>query len=262
MKYIIVALILILGTSIVWAEESARETYSINPTFQPWEMRDYKVEAAVKGKILMPDSTALTDVDIAVSYKIRHKYTRREGDGLLPLEISLVEGQITTGGQKLAITPMLYPKLTVLLDKQWHISDIFGPSDSQLAQSLPGINYNNLIMLFYVPDIEKPHAIGDKWESTVKLPSYGETYGFVNTLKSIDTIDGIKAATIHQELTRLPKPDEKETSTMKAVVDSSFALDSGKLLKSHIESKIKFAGKNKDEADPYTNSTIDISLAK
>jgi len=236
MRYIkfVILVMLVLGQSVC-ADVVDSNQVVVNTSVQPHEVRDYKVTAVVKGKLPLEPGQP-TDIDAVFSYKIRHRYLRREGDGLLPLEISLLQGEVTAQEQKLALAPDLYPKLTLLIDKSWKITDIFGLPDPQLMQMLPGINYSNLIILFYLPGGNVPRQVGSSWESMVTLPSLGHTYKFVNNLKDVQIVGNIKAAVVKQEITRVPSSADKNTPiTMKASAESMFSLADGKLLKSHVE---------------------------
>lgn len=239
--------------------EAAKESVAVRTSVRDTETRDYKVTATVKGKLVAEGKP--TDIDAVFSYKIRHRYIKRDGDGLMPMEISLVEGEIAADGQKLTITPSLYPKLTVLLDKEWRITDIFGMPDSHLAQTLPGINYGNLIVLFYLPDGAEPRAVGDAWDSTVPLKAYGETFRFTNKIKSVETVNGTKAAVVRQEITSAPRAG----GNMKATAESAFSVEGGKLLRSRIECDVFSAPADgssavqQELASPSANIKIDIA---
>ena len=165
-------------------------------------MRTYKIDAAINGKMLVPDVKDPLDLDITFTFKLQQKFGKRETDGMMPLDINMLEGQITSQGQKLDVAGNLYPQLTALLDKNWRINDIFGASDSQLTQKLPGINYGNMTMLFFLQGADQPHAVGDSWNTKVKIPSAGESYSFVNTIKGVQEIDGVKAALVDQQISR------------------------------------------------------------
>ncbi|MCL5103785.1 MAG: hypothetical protein M1133_06680, partial [Armatimonadetes bacterium] len=104
--------------------------------------------------------------------------------------------------------------------------------------------------------------------------SLGETYNFSNMIKSIDTVDGVKVATINQEITRAPKNGETKP-TLRATVESAFALDTGKLMKSHVDCGVAFGpqqiaapdAKNRepskqDQSKASANIKMDIVLAK
>jgi len=263
--------------------EATGQIVTIKTSAAPRETRDYKVDAVVKGKA--PSGAGVpSDINAAFSYKIRHRYGRREADGTLPLEVSLLEGEVTMYlpqqakgppmEQKLAITPSLYPKLTALLDRDWKITDIFGGDESQLAGSLPGINYGNLVMLFSIGDGGKPHTLGDTWEATVALPNYGESYKFVNTLQKTEVIGSTNAALVRQEITRLPKTEDAGAATMRATVETAFGIDTGKLLRSHIQCEVintpstpastggTVSVPQQDQAPSRANITIDISPAR
>lgn len=257
MRYIecIIFVMLVLGQSVC-ADVVDSNQVVVNTSVQPHEVRDYKVTAVVKGKLPL-ESGQPTDIDAVFSYKIRHRYSRREGDGLLPLEISLLQGEVTAQEQKLALSPDLYPKLTLLIDKSWKITDIFGLPDPQLMRMLPGINYSNLIILFYLPGGNVPRPVGSVWEAMVTLPSLGHTYKFVNTLKDVQTVGNVKAAVVKQEITRVPSADESAPITMKASAESVFSLADGKLLKSHVECEV--AGKQ-GTTQSAANIKIDVEL--
>lgn len=214
-------------------QEKHPDTVSIPTSAAPREVRDYTVSYDIKGK--NPGNWL---VDTTVTYNIRHSYGRREGDGLLPMEVSLISGHLLAGGQKIEIAPGVYPKLTVLLDRDWKTTDIFG-AESRTVQNLRGLNYGNLIVLFYLAGGEKPHGIDESWQSRVKLPALGETFDFTNTIKGVETIDGTRAARVLQEIR--PAADESAVSRhwQKCSAESYFSLEDGKLLKSHVECEVK-----------------------
>jgi hypothetical protein len=258
-----------------WASDDAAagpEKIAITTSIAPREARDYKIDAVVKGKAPSPESGEPTELNATFQLKVRHQYARREGDGLLPLEISLLEGQATVQGQKLEITPSIYPKLTVLIDRDWSIMDIFGMSSAQVPGIVPGIGYSNHIMLFLLPGGDQPRVPSDKWEFSVRIPSFGETYSFTNTLVGGQTVDGIRAAVVRQEIVRPPKQDAQGMSTsMKATAQSVFAIDGGRLLKSHVECEVTFrrasatetgSTSRQDNTTSRANIKIDISPAK
>ncbi len=259
MRYVecIVFFFMILLGQIVCADVTAADQVVVNTSAQPYEVRDYKVTAVVKGKLPL-ESGLPTDIDATFSYKIRHRYLRREGDGLLPLEISLLQGEVSAQEQKLALSPDLYPKLTLLIDKNWKITDIFGLPDTQLIRMLPGINYSNLIILFYLSGGNVPRSVGSVWEAMVTLPSLGHTYKFVNTLKGVQSIGNTKAAVIKQEIIRVPSADESAPTAMKASGESVLSLAEGKLLKSHLECEV--VGKQ-NEAQFAANIKIEVELS-
>ncbi len=202
--------------------EAAPRTLTVVTSVAPNEVRDYKADFQVSGKNAVSGS-----LSASVSYRLRHLYLRHAADEPLPLEITLQQGKITTQGQILDVTPSLYPKLTVLIDSDWRITDILGAAGSRFAQGLPGINYGNLIMLFYLVDGDKPHAVGDSWQTKIALPSLGQEYRVVNTLKGIETVNGIEAAKVAQRITGTPE------SSMTCTVESLFSMKNGKLLRSH-----------------------------
>lgn len=270
---IIVVLTAVISIPALSAESttdnlSSKEQYLIKTSARPNETRDYNITVNIKGKIPSLDSGSLpTDVNSNFTLKARHKYATRDTDKLMALDITLLSGQLDAEGETIPLTSNLYPKLTALLDSNWNITDIFGIAGTRYASGLPGINFSNMIVLYYSLGQAVPHSVGDKWTSKVTIPSCDETYNFSNTLKSIDTVNGIKAATVQQEITWAPKKrTDIPDCTTKATVLSTFALDTGKLLKTHIECQVTFLSKkqnsNQQEQAPLqANTKIDISLA-
>jgi len=233
-------------------EVSEQKQLCLKTAVAPGEIRDYLIEAVIKGKTPSPDGAEPVDLDTAFRLNVRHRYSRREGDGLLPLEISLVDGRMTVEvevegkkqPQTLQITPSIYPRLTVLIDRDWRITDIFGVSADRMSKSFPGIRYDNHIILFYPQGLAEPRAVGEKWESSLKIPALNETYSFTNTLVGERIIDGIRAAVLRQEITRSAREDVQGVSTsMKAAAESTFAIDGGKLLRSHVDCDVIFSAK-------------------
>jgi hypothetical protein len=253
----------------------AQEKIVVTNTVKPREVRDYSVKAVMKGKAISSGSKEPIDLDTSTTLKIRHQYQRRGEDGLLPVDISFMQGTATSGSQvdergetqaaTMELTSVLYPKLTVLLDRDWQINDVYGMTPERLADQLPGIGYSNLIILFYIQGPSEPRAVGDRWESTVNVRGYGETYKFTNTLKSVELVDGVKAAIFRQEIARVSKQNSSDArATMKATVESAFALADGKLLKSHVDCEVITlpARDAKDRALALATVTIDVSLLK
>lgn len=238
---------------------------TVKNTVAPREVREYNVSAVVTGRMLEPGTNQPMDLDTSFAYKIRHRYLVRDTDGLLPLEISVIQGEITSKGQKLTIAPSIYPKLTALLDRSWRVDSIFGISRERLTRSSPGINYGNMIILFYLAGGDEPHTVGSKWNSKIKLPGYGETYDVTTTLTAVEKIGDAKVATVRQEMAwNVVGLDDKTIATATATVDSSFALENGRLMKSHVECCVvsKAANDAKEDAGKNTaNIRIDISLA-
>ncbi|MGB9619763.1 MAG: hypothetical protein ACPL7K_05080 [Armatimonadota bacterium] len=290
MRHFWLAAALLFVGSGVWCPSSADEgaepkRLAVKTAVAPGETREYRIDAVIRGKAPSAEGGEPVDIDAAFRLNVRHRYSRREGDGLLPLEISLVEGSMTVDvevegkkvPQTLQIAPNIYPKLTVLIDRDWRINDIFGLSAERASRSFPGISYGNHIILFYPGGLDQPRVVGDKWECSRKIPALGETYAFVNTLAGEQVIDGVPTAVVRQEITRPAKEDsEGITTSMKATAESAFALDDGKLIKSHVDCDVIFstrrglpgsAGDNdgsprQDRTYSRANIKIDISLVK
>jgi len=270
---LLVGVAVLLAGAAAFADESAAkpaaaEKITMPVKVEPNELRSYKVSVQMKGRIAEEGSTKLTDVEGVYSMNVQHRYGIRagQGDGLLPLEISAAEAEATVGDQKLVIPAAEFPKITLLMDRSWKISSVFGIAGTRYADQAPGLNYANLIMLFFIPDVDKPHGVGESWPSKVKLTGLPGECGVTTTLKSVDTKDGVKTVTIHQDYVW----SRQETGTdvfanSKAAVDSTFALDTGKLLKSHADCRLdhqKAGAAQQDNRGEQTYTKIDISLEK
>lgn len=241
------------------AQEAAQEPIAVTPSAANREVRNYRVNVVVKGKMPTPGSDTPADLDLVYSLTIQHKYGRREKDGLLPLEVSVTNADVTVSGQRLAVLPNTFPKLTVLLDGDWRVTDVFGLVG--YSNTVPGINYGNLIVLFFLPDGAKPHAIGEKWNSIVKFAPYKETYNIASVLKSTQEIDGVKAVAARQEIAWLPSQQPgRPAATTSAVVESVFAITDGRLLKSDVDCDIVFG--TAASAPTRANVKIDIAPIK
>lgn len=267
-----VLLVVCMGTGVL-AEEAVQDTAKVllQPVCSAWSDREYKTDVVVKGKLLAPDTKETMDVDSSLSMNVRHKYTRREDDGLMPLEITVTRGEAVIRDkandfeQKMEIASSSYPKLTVLLDKSCRPTDIIGIAGTRYAEGMPGLNYGNMIILF-VPDMGgQARAVGEKWETRLTIPSSQETYNFVNTLKSVDA--AAKTAVIGQDISWKPK----NGSAVKAVVESTFSTEDGKLLKSHAECQVTQTATGNDKqsapsrqevAVNRANISVDIALIK
>jgi hypothetical protein len=240
--------------------EPATEPITIVASAKTAEVRDYKVAFQLK---------SAEGADLAsMAFKIRQTFGARQGENLLAMEVSLLDGQIVTQGQTLQITPSIYPKLTVLLDSHFRITDILGTSSSRFSQGAPGINYGNLPILFFPAGSDTPRTIGDSWQGNVKLPALGQEFQIVNTLKGLEALDGVEAAKLAQQITSAPIRTGLVDSHMKCTAESYFAVDNGRLLKSHTECEVDLPPDDtappaeKSTAAVRTKAIIDLTLAK
>ena len=143
----------ILASTAAQGETTASqpaEMISVPVTVQPNELRTYRLTVAIKGCVGIADSEPLL-IDAVNTMKLLHRYGRREGDGLLQLDISATDVQAIINGEKAPATDQ-FPKLTALLDGAWKVNRLFGIENTQYAGQVPGLNYANLLLLFYVPD--------------------------------------------------------------------------------------------------------------
>jgi hypothetical protein len=253
-----------------WGDEAAAkppvEKVSIPIRIEPRELRVYDVTVKMRGRMPGEDKAAPVDIDASYLLRIQHQYGRREGDGLLVLEISASKAEATVAGQKLTVLGADFPRITLLLDTSFAIVSAFGiPSAGSDGQAL-GLNYGNLIVLFFVPDGDKPHAVGESWTSKVKMPGSQDDVNVTTTLKSVGEANGAKTASIHQVWGWFAqKKQDAASAYSRFLVDSTFALDTGKLLKSHADTLVttKNPAVYKQEEQQYkVNTKIDISLGK
>jgi len=242
------ALCLAAGT----ARADSRSVTVVNSTV-PGEVRYYEADIAMKGQTIPLDAKEPVDLEATIFLFLRHKYGKRDSQGALLVEVSLVRGEFRLKEEKMALSPDLYPKLSYLLDKQWRVSEFFG-----LAQrrSLPGINYGNMIILFYLLGADEPKAVGDKWDYTVSIPGYNDRYNIANTLQRVEKIEGVEAAVVRQEIVTLPADGQaRAESSFKSSGESVFATADGRLLKAKVDC-VAVAGQ---ESTPVTtNITLDI----
>ena len=245
---------------------AAQDRVTVATSVKPNEVRSYKVVVTIKGKMPARGSAQPMDLDARYALSLRHKYGRREGDGLMPLEVSVTEGKLTSDGQSLGVTSGMFPKITYLLQRDWQPSAVFGINGTRYEKSIPGINYVNMIVLFYLYGGDTPHAVGEKWNAQVKLPFYKETYNFTNTLKALEQVNSVDAATVHQKIAwTVGKQAGSPPATVTATAESSFAIADGKLIKSRAQSEVLFTDDTAGESgqEPKTsraNISIDISL--
>ena len=273
-KWIVVVLVLVMAASAVvraGAEDASApkdvpvERISMSTIVQPNELRGYKVSVGIQGCIGVDEDKPLV-VDALNTLRVLHKYGRREGDNLLQLEISALDVQAIINGEKSPASPDQFPRLTLLLDKAWRVNRIFGIEGTRYAGQVPGLNYANLILLFFVPDADKPHAIGESWTSTLKTPGRSDGIKVTNTIKSRGETEGVKTLTVRQDYVwNEMKLDGDRTVKATAVVDSVLDAVTGKLIKSHAECQLLFSepSQSKPENRQYKATTrIDISLEK
>lgn len=267
----VLLMIVILASAGVWAvadepapKDQPAQMIVMPVVVQPNELRSYKVSVAIKGCVGIMDSAPMV-VDAVNSMNVQHQYGKREGDGLVLLDISAKDVQVTVNGEKVPTSPDQFPKLTLLLDKSWRINKIFGADRASDGQ-VPGLNYSSLILLFFVPDGDKPHAIGESWTNKLKMPGKADEVTIKSTIKSVSEVDGNKVVTVHQDFSwGEQKLDAGRTVNSTAAVDSTFDLASGKLLKSTAECQLPFSepSQPKPENRAYKATTkIDIVLAK
>lgn len=227
------------------APKAGAEKIIVNSNAAYREMRNYKVQVNVGGKVPGVDSGQPKDINVSYSFKLAHNFLRREGEGMLPMEISVKEANISSDGEQLTVSPATFPKLTAMLDRQWRINKLFGVAGSSYEKNAPGINYGNLIMLFILHGGDKPHAIGETWRERFMLPCYPETYDYAITIKSVDELNGMKVAAVHEDISWVTDKQSARAATVKASADSEFSIADGRLMKSHVNCNIQYAQPDK-----------------
>jgi hypothetical protein len=244
-RFIFAMIAILLGLIMTDCSADDGQKVVVNTNAAVGKTRLYDVVLSVKDASAGGPAMQLT-------MKIHQKYVDRSEDGVTLMESSMDEGTFCSGDQKLYISPSTYPKLTVLLDRNYRIKDIFGWMRKDDPPDASCINYSNMPVLFFLPDGEKEHAVGVSWESAISLPTPGESFKIINTLKGIETIDGENIAVVDQQISRTNDP----LSSVSA--ESRFATGNGRLLKSRVSCSVH------DAADPKSmrNITIDITLSK
>ena len=259
-----------LAGIFAWADEAANkadavEAISIPVKIESKELRAYDVVVKMVGRAPGEDKEPPIDIDATYALEIQHQYGQREPDGTIPLEISASKAEATIGDQKLTILGTDFPKITVLFDKSYKITNVFGIPNADSANQMLGLNYSNLIVLFFVPDGSQMHKVGESWTSKVKIPGVKDEVAVVTTLNSIKDEGGIKTARIHQVWGWYAQESKDRTPVYNQfTIDSTFALNTGKLLKSHADTLIytKDPAVFTQEQQPYKiNTKIDISPA-
>jgi len=264
----------VLAPTQAWADEQNSATGTVEQIaipvkIEPGELRVYDVAVKMTGRMPGGDKQQPADFDATYAIQVQHQYGRREADGLLPLEISARKAEATVGGQKLTLLGASFPKLTLLLDKSHRIDSAFGLPDPRSGNQMLGLNYVNLIVLFFVPDGDQPHPVGDSsagsgWASKVKMPGAKDKIDVVTNIVSTGQEKGVKTVRVHQVWGwYVQKMADGSPAYTRFTVDSTFELDTGKLLRSHAETLVY--AKNPEvytqEQQPYkVNTKIDISL--
>ncbi|MCE5323928.1 hypothetical protein LLG46_11515 [bacterium] len=213
--FVVIALVLGFGAHLYAADEAQKVV--VNTNIVSGTQRIYDVVLTVKGA-----------TETVLTMKIRHRYIDRSDDGVMLMEASLEHGTLRSGGQELFVSPSIYPKLTIMLDPGYHIKDIFGSISTGEQSNASCINYSNMIVLFYLPDGDKWHTVGESWESSVSLPTAGETFNIVNTLKGVETVGAENIAVVDQKISRV------SAHSSAVSVESRFRCGDGKLLESHV----------------------------
>ncbi len=242
--------------------EAKKVTISMN--VKPNEARNYNLSFHLKGKAASESSAEPISLDATYNMKMQLKYGLREGDGLLQLDIIASEARATIDGQQFAMPTAEFPRLTLLIDNAWKVNNAFGIARTRYAERSPGLNYANLIMLYLIPDIDKAHVLGEAYKTRVKLPGFADECSVTTTYKSVEDKKGVEVVNVHQDYVWTnQKLDDGIVVDSTASVDSVIAINGGKLISSHAESKVDFRKSGTDDqragADQAT-TTIDISL--
>lgn len=205
------------------------------------ETLDYGVVVTVKGSMPVAGSAEPVELDVVYDLVIRHRYGRADRDGLVPLEISVIGSKATVGGQELAVAPGTFPRISVLFDPDWRMTEVYGLAN--YPRTVPGINYGNLVILFVLHGGGVPRAVGEKWVTDVAFPAYDETYRFTSAIKSVDRANGAETVRVAQSIDWVnPKPAGDIAAIARATAESVFAADGGRLLRSSAMCEVTFGG--------------------
>lgn len=275
MRKITILLLILMATPLRAADTPAKEAenkdvsaakVTIKMNVQPNEARNYNVSVELKGKTVSESSSEPIDLEATYTLKMQHKYGIREGDGLLPLDVVSSDAKATLDGQQFAMPSGEFPRYTLLIDNAWKVHSAFGISRTRYAQQSPGLNYANLILVYLIPDIDKEHALGESWQSRIKLPGFADECSVTTVYKSVEDKKGVKIVNVHQDYvwTEQKLPDGVLVNS-KTSVDSALAIDGGRLINAHAQSDIVFknpASADKGSEEVKAKMTIDVSQAK
>lgn len=264
----LLAILVVFGAGAVLAADDAASSQqaaakvTMPVVVAPNELRTYKASVSIEGCVGIDNDTPI-NVNALNTMTLLHQYGKREGDGLLQLDVSAIDVVATINGEQSPAASGQFPKLTFLLDMNWKVNRVFGIEGTRYQGQVPGMNYANLIMLFFIPEADKPHAVGETWTSRFKLPGMGDDATVKTTIKSLADKDGLKSAVIHQDYSwGEQKLDGGRSVKSTASADSTFDLSNGKLLKAHAECQLPFSepSQTKPENRQYKAATkIDIT---
>ena len=242
-------------------EPAEAKNVTISMSVKPNEARNYNLSVQLKGKTASESSAEPISIDATYTMKMQLKFGQREGDGLLPLDIIASDARATIDGQQFTMPTAEFPRLTLLIDKDWKVNSAFGIARTRYAERSPGLNYANLILLYLIPDIDKPHALDEPQKAKVKLPGFADECSVTTVYKSVENKKGVEVVNVHQDYVWTgQKLDDGVVVDSTASVDSVIAVDGGKLISAHAESKVDFrkpGSDNKPGVDQAT-TTIDI----
>ncbi len=237
--------------------EAKKVTISMN--VKPNEARNYDLSVQLKGKTVSESSAEPIILNATYTMKMQHKFSQREGDGLLPLDIIASDAKATIDGQQFTMPTAEFPRLTLLIDKAWKVNSAFGIARTKYAERSPGLNYANLILLYLVPDIDKPHTLGEAHKAKVKLPGFSDECSVTTVYKSVENKKGVDVVNVHQDYVWAgQKLDEGVVVNSTASVDSIISINGGKLISAHAESKVDFRKPGPDSQQSGADQAITI----
>lgn len=259
---LLIAIGLLQGFADDKVEPVEVKNVTITMNVKPNEARNYDLSVQLKGKTISESSAEPIDLNATYTMKMQLKFGMREGDGLLPLDIIASDARATIDGQQFTMPTAEFPRLTLLIDSAWKVNSAFGIARTRYAERSPGLNYANLIMLYLIPDIDKPHALGESRKVKVKLPGFADECSVTTLYKSVETLKGIEVVNVHQDYVWTDrKLDDGVVVDSTASVDSVIAIDGGKLISTHAESKVDFRKSGSDNQKSGVDqavTTIDI----
>lgn len=235
MRLVTLLIAAIFVAAPAFGEDALPAVANLAFAMKPGDASHYNIRVQMTGKSKFPGETQAVPIDTVLSMGVGLTVGTASNDGAYPVFITSDAATATVGGQPVALTPDLFPKLTVLMDKVGAITGIFPPDANRAKQ--PGINYRNFILLFNPNAPAGDIKPGATWKKTVTVGSAAQKYDMSYKLESIEKIGETPTAKVKADLVLVPAPGSG--SSAKGVVTSNYSLDGARLLKSHAEITVK-----------------------
>jgi hypothetical protein len=249
----------------VISADTKPDSINLTQAMKPGDVYKYNAKVQLAGKAIVPGIPSPMPIDAVFEMQLTHTVVNTNKEGLIQLTVVAENASAVISGQKIPSMAGAFPNLTILIDKNGEIKQVFAENTD--VSSVPGLKYRNLILLFmtYAPVGELKS--GTSWNKSVLLPPAPEKYNLSYNLQSIEALNGVNTAKVKTDITIVPDGDSGTKISGYAL--TNFAKE-GKLLKSHAEVTVKYAAKKGEtaEATPSgsnsseatsTTVTVDIS---